>query len=435
MERINDLVVKNCQFIEAQRAWSCVKQEREVIPEVRGSTPRFLVVQYGARHGYAIPAAFQRAGALAAVYTDLTATDRTGRLLTHLAGAHSRIGGALSRRAPPAELEPAVQTFSAAYLAGEVLRLASRGSGVSDRSERLAKALMERCMVLRGTSGATHIYTMLGEGGEFVRRAKNAGLGVVGDVYIALSAEQIVAAEAERFTDWIDEPPRKRGVEPLGERNSVLLTQSDLLVCPSEFVRDDLVERHGIEVERTVVVPYAVSPRWLSLATDPEPGRVLFAGSATIRKGIHHLAAAATLLRGVCRIRVAGSVSKTVRDHQRAADLTFLGHLSAKEMAAEFARADVFAFPSLAEGSASVTAEALGAGVPVVTTKAAGSIVRDGVDGILVPEGDPNLLAEAIHRIVSNRSIRKRMSQAARDRAREFTWDGFASSIIAVTRS
>jgi glycosyltransferase involved in cell wall biosynthesis len=326
-----------------------------------------------------------------------------------------------------------VQTFSGAYLAGEVLRFASRGSGVSDCSERLAKALKERCMALRGTSGATHIYTMLGEGGEFVWQAKNAGLGVVGDVYIALSSERIVAAEAERYADWNDEPLRKRAMESSGERNSVLLSASDLLVCPSEFVRNDIIECYGVEAARTIVAPYGVSPRWLTLETAPEPGRVLFAGSATIRKGIHYLAAAAKLLKGACRVRVAGGVSAMVRNHEDAADLTFLGHLGTEEMAAEFARADVFAFPSLAEGSAGVTAEALGAGVPVVTTKAAGSIVRDGIDGFIVPERDHASLAQAIYQIVSDRSLRERMSKASRERAREFTWDRFASSIIAAT--
>ena len=122
-----------------------------------------------------------------------------------------------------------------------------------------------------------------------------------------------------------------------------------------------------------------------------------------------------------------------MRRHPEACNLTFLGHLGPAEMAEEFARADVFAFPSLAEGSASVTAEALGAGVPVVTTKAAGSIVRDGVDGLIVPERNPEALAEAVRSIVEDRDMRAAMSRAARERAQAFTWDGFAHDVIAAT--
>ena len=99
-------------------------------------------------------------------------------------------------------------------------------------------------------------------------------------------------------------------------------------------------------------------------------------------------------------------------------------------MAREFAKADVFAFPSLAEGFAGGTAEALGAGVPVVTTKSAGSIVRDGVDGILVPERDPEALAEAVRSIAEDRNKRESMSREARKRAETFTWKKYVDQII-----
>ena len=51
------------------------------------------------------------------------------------------------------------------------------------------------------------------------------------------------------------------------------------------------------------------------------------------------------------------------------------------------ASADVFVFPSLFEGSAVVTYEALAAGLPSVVTPSAGSVVRDGVEGFIVPRG------------------------------------------------
>ena len=52
------------------------------------------------------------------------------------------------------------------------------------------------------------------------------------------------------------------------------------------------------------------------------------------------------------------------------------------------ASADVFVFPSLFEGSAVVTYEALAAGLPSVVTPSAGSVVRDGVEGFIVPRGE-----------------------------------------------
>lgn len=401
---------------------------RQAAPE--GDVPRFLVIQYGARHGYAVPQAFNRLGALAGVYTDLLANQGLGSFLSRLAGNEGRVADALKRRLPPAEILSMFHTFDAPFIIGEAWKIASG----TESGRQLSKSAAELAMALRGTRSATHLYTMLGEGGRFVEQAKQSGLGVVGDVYIALSAEKIVADEARRFPDWCDQKLPKHSNKCPIKQNSTLLTQSDLLICPSEFVRDDLIEHYGVDDTRTIIAPYAVNTKWLSLAVEPIPGRALFAGSANIRKGIHYLAIAAKMLRGVCEMRVAGGVSPRVRYHPAAQDLNFLGFLGPKAMASEFAKADVFVFPSLAEGSAGVTAEALGAGVPVVTTKAAGSIVRHGIDGVIVPERDPKAIADAVRSIVGDRDKRDAMSKAARQGAQQFTWDGFARRVIEATQ-
>ncbi|WP_394729434.1 glycosyltransferase family 4 protein [Altererythrobacter sp. GH1-8] len=254
------------------------------------------------------------------------------------------------------------------------------------------------------------------------------------DVYIALSADAIVAAECALHPSWSDDALIAQPLHKPAWVNRVMLQESQLLVCPSEFVRDDLVENYGIEPARTVVAPYAVNPKWLLLETEPERGRILFAGSANLRKGIHYLAGAANIMQGDCRVRVAGGVSDKVRFHPDASALEFLGHLGQRELAHEFARADVFVLPSLAEGSASVTAEALGAGIPVVTTRAAGSIVRNGIDGIIVPERNSEAIADAVRSIVLDRERRKEMSRAARHRAQQFGWDGFVETVLSAVR-
>jgi glycosyltransferase involved in cell wall biosynthesis len=203
-------------------------------------------------------------------------------------------------------------------------------------------------------------------------------------------------------------------------------------------VRDDLVENFGIDPARTWIMPYAVEPRWLELETDPQPGRVLFAGTAELRKGIQYLGPAAELLHARSadyEVRVAGGVSARIRGQKRTQRLAFLGRVPRAGMAEEFSRADVFVLPSLAEGSAGVIYEALGAGLPVVTTKASGSVVRDGLEGFIVPERDPDALAEAIDRIVSDRELRARMSRAARVRARAFAWDRFGERLVEAVTS
>ena len=65
-------------------------------------------------------------------------------------------------------------------------------------------------------------------------------------------------------------------------------------------------------------------------------------------------------------------------------DVDLLGRVGHDDVPARMAAADVFVFPSLFEGSAVVTYEALASGLPSIVTPRAGSVVRDGIEGFLV---------------------------------------------------
>jgi len=80
-----------------------------------------------------------------------------------------------------------------------------------------------------------------------------------------------------------------------------------------------------------------------------------------------------------------------------------VGRVDRRELAARLSAADVFLFPSLAEGSARVVFEALAAGCYVVTTPNSGSIVEDGVHGALVKPDDPMTTALALRYAAAHR--------------------------------
>jgi glycosyltransferase involved in cell wall biosynthesis len=99
-------------------------------------------------------------------------------------------------------------------------------------------------------------------------------------------------------------------------------------------------------------------------------------------------------------------------------------------MRRHYRTADVFVLPTLCEGMALVHLEAMAAGVPVITTPNCGSVVRDGIDGFIVPVRDPDALADRIEQIVSDRALRQRMSEAARERAREYSLSRYAERLL-----
>ncbi len=88
------------------------------------------------------------------------------------------------------------------------------------------------------------------------------------------------------------------------------------------------------------------------------------------------------------------------------------------------AASDIFALASLFEGYPIAVMEAMAAGLPIVATDAGGvpDAVHDGVDGFVVPRGDPQALAAALSKVISDPELRASMSQHAAGRGSEFSF-------------
>jgi len=99
-------------------------------------------------------------------------------------------------------------------------------------------------------------------------------------------------------------------------------------------------------------------------------------------------------------------------------------------LSAEYARADVFVLPTVCDSFALVHLEAMAAGIPVITTPNCGSVVRDGVDGFIVPIRDPQAIADRVEEIVSDRNLRAEMSANAKAGAQEFSLSRYGERLL-----
>jgi glycosyltransferase involved in cell wall biosynthesis len=388
----------------------------------------------GARRSYAVPHILAKASSLERFYTD--ACGNVGSTKSFVA-AVSLIGLSekftnLSRRRVPERIKSNTKTFNLPTMIYALRRSICNDNETKIREHFRFSQRIGFSMIRAGYGSATHIYSMLGEGGPFLAEGRRRGLKVISEVYIAPSTERIVDAERARYPDWEPDAPDITHI-----RSDIVIRdpflESDWFICPSQFVQDDLVLHWGIDRNKTIIVPYGVSPAWLDLVPYPEKGRVLFVGTAELRKGIHYLALAANILVNRGRkyeFRVAGDVSDTVRSHPLSQKLRFLGRVSRAKIHQEFQQADVFVLPSLAEGSAEATYEALASSVPVITTKAAGSVLRSGQDGLIVAERDPNGLADALEQIIEDRQSRGEMAFSAREIAASFTWEHYGYRLV-----
>lgn len=210
---------------------------------------------------------------------------------------------------------------------------------------------------------------------------------------------------------------------------------ADLLLAPSEFVRACLVE-NGVAPERIALVPYGVDIERFAPAGERDDGvfRVLFVGFVSHRKGFRYLLEAwRRLALPRAELVVVGGADGYGRSLlARCPSCTWLGNVPRSAVHECFARSDVFVLPSLCEGSALVTYEAMASAIPVVTTPNSGSVVRDGTDGLLVPPRDVDGLCEAIEHLYRHPGPRREMGAQARAHVESsYTWAHYADRLIA----
>jgi glycosyltransferase involved in cell wall biosynthesis len=211
---------------------------------------------------------------------------------------------------------------------------------------------------------------------------------------------------------------------------------ADRILVPSDHIADTLA-RHGTPRERITVIPYAADTRRFAPLPEKRPGEgctFLFAGGITQRKGIKYLLEAwRQIRRPGWKLQLVGALPSNpgpLADYL--GEVEHLGRVSHAEMPGRMASADVFVFPSLFEGSAVVTYEALASGLPCVVTPEAGSVVRHGEDGLIVGSRDVEALALAMERLGTDVELRQSLAVSARERAESFGWPRYHAALLGV---
>jgi glycosyltransferase involved in cell wall biosynthesis len=244
--------------------------------------------------------------------------------------------------------------------------------------------------------------------------------------------EDLLKVERERYPQWTPKVTKDPLMGALAEREQMEWRAADLIVCGSEFVREG-IRATGGPVDCCAVVPYGVRPpaqvpsrRFLH-----RPLRVLTVGAVELRKGAPYVLEAARHLMGKAEFRMAGRLNVTPHAQDLlSSHVSLLGVVPRSEIYQQFAWADVFLLPSICEGSATVCYEALSYGLPVITTPNAGSVVRDSVDGFIVPIRNAEAIVDRIEHLADNEEVWSRMSQNALERAAEFTLDGYGQRLL-----
>ena len=184
----------------------------------------------------------------------------------------------------------------------------------------------------------------------------------------------------------------------------------------------------------------SAEPAALQALAEPEAPLVLSISRHDGRKGLDVLLRALASLRddGVRFRACLVGPGILLEQHRRlAGELSLTDRVAipgrVPDVAPYLGRADVFALPSLEEGSGSLSVlEALHAGVPVVATDVDGmpEDLTDGEDSLLVPPNDSSALAAALRRLIEDPDLRRRLGAAARRTyERRFTAEAYSSDL------
>jgi hypothetical protein len=222
----------------------------------------------------------------------------------------------------------------------------------------------------------------------------------------------------------------------------------DYLVCGSRLIRDTYVSR-GFPADRTTVIPYGIDTAHFYPLSPAERAthrdgrfRVICVAQIVPRKGIHYLleawerlglpsAEAELVLVGPPCAEMAGVLAR------HAGRFTHLGSTPHDRLRLEYGRSDVFVLPSVEDGFGYVTTEAMGCGLPVITTSACGSadIVEDGISGFVVRPRSVDDLVDRLERLRVDPDLRREMGERSLEASRVTrSWATYVDGLDALYR-
>lgn len=278
--------------------------------------------------------------------------------------------------------------------------------------------------------------------GRVLRFCRRAGIPIValmeGHEALALASEvrqslshrtgyarlpRLVLAFAYHYTRW--ELP--------------LMRTADRIIAVSDEIARSLRRWFGVSRERIEVVYNGVDTRRFrpdperravtrrALGLGEDEAMVLFLSQVTRQKGLHVLLHALPRVRDAwprVRVVVVGA-GDYLADGQALArrlgvspHVVFVGEVPHERAAEYLAACDVFVLPTLRqEGLPFAVLEAMASEKPVLVSRIGGltSAVQDGLNGLLVPAGDPEALAGGLVRLLADRELARRLARSARD--------------------
>jgi len=204
--------------------------------------------------------------------------------------------------------------------------------------------------------------------------------------------------------------------------------RADAIIAVSHFTKSQLTALLNVEPSRIHVVHHGC--RQLPRTERPREPVILTVGAIQKRKNTIRLVEAFESVDLRWRLVLAGSagygsneILARIASSKARERITVTGYVSSADLASWYARASIFAFPSLDEGFGMPVLEAMAAGVPVLTSNCSALPEVAGDAALLVDPASTQAIAEGLRKLMYDEDLRAQSARKGLARAQLFPWD------------
>lgn len=221
---------------------------------------------------------------------------------------------------------------------------------------------------------------------------------------------------------------------------------SDYIMTPSTFARASFL-RKGFAPEKVLQIACGMDVEFFApvfaKATTRQSDffRLLFVGQLQIGKGIHILLDAWRQLKlppTKTELLLVGNMQRDVRlylqNNPPPPGVRIIPGISRENLKKLYASADAFVLPSIQDGFGMVMGEAMASGLPVIASMNTGGpdIITNGKNGLLVPAGNVEALAQAILQLYQNPELCDELAINGMQRIQDFTWQRYGNETLSM---
>jgi glycosyltransferase involved in cell wall biosynthesis len=382
--------------------------------------------------------AFHEAGLLEAFHTSLAFG--SGSLLSRIALSAGNSGhlASIANKLNQRIVADVPANLLKAHPFGEVCRLVAgrfANATLLDTVWEWAETGFDRGVAKHVAAPADAVYTYEHAALATLQAARKTGLLTIYEMpapHHALTS-RVFSGEYERFPELFDSVAKEltKRARRRDERRDEELRLADVIVCNSRLTQQSLLDA-GVDSQRIVRVPLGMPPVSAAPKRPEEGSKQIFlhAGTMSVRKGTHYLLRAWRRVRPprTAELRLFGKFDLPVSTVKNLPDNVHIsGTISQNQLKRWYQRSALLLFPTLLDGFGMVLTEAMAAGLPVLTTRRAGSsdFIEHGRNGFLIPPADDEAIAESLDWCFTHPAELAEMRQHCLRRAASWQWSDY----------